>query len=208
MAEILLLSGPDHQALGQGSPAMPFSILTAAPAILFTRGARWTEQEENAHMRILSALLLVANTASVTAPDVLVIKGDIEHELHLTAAAVHELPHVETAATDGHSGQTITFRGVWLSDLLARAGVPLGEKLRGMALATYVVAEASDGYRVVFSLAEVDPRTSGSDVLIADAADGKPLDEKTGPLRLVVPRDKRPARWVRQLTTLRIVKLP
>jgi hypothetical protein len=34
--------------------------------------------------------------------------------------------------------------------------VPQGEALRGPAMTTYVLAEAADGYRVVFSLAELD----------------------------------------------------
>ncbi len=164
---------------------------------------------ENVRMRVLAAsLLLLLNAVFLHAADALVVKGDVEHELHLTAAAIRNLPHAEVTATDGHSGQKIAFRGVWLSELLTRAGVPLGEKLRGKELAAYILAEASDGYRVVLALAEGDPKTSGSDVLIADAADGKPLDEKSGPLRLVLPHEKRPARWVRQLIALRVVKLP
>jgi hypothetical protein len=34
--------------------------------------------------------------------------------------------------------------------------------------------------------------------------DGKPLSETEGPLRIVVPHDKRQARWVRQVTSLTI----
>jgi hypothetical protein len=37
-------------------------------------------------------------------------------------------------------------------------------------------------------------------VLIVDKRDGKPLDAKEGPLRLVVPDEKMHARWVRQVT--------
>jgi hypothetical protein len=45
----------------------------------------------------------------------------------------------------------------------------------------YVVAEAADGYRVVFSLAELDPGIRDSDVIVADTLDGTPLDAKHGP---------------------------
>lgn len=47
--------------------------------------------------------------------------------------------------------QRLTFDddGVRLSDLLVKAGAPLGEKLRGRGLATYVVAHPSDEYAVV-----------------------------------------------------------
>jgi hypothetical protein len=58
---------------------------------------------------------------------------------------------------------------------------------------TYVIAEAEDGYRVVFSLAELDSGILESEVLVADTMDGAPLAGKLGPLRLVAPHEKRPA---------------
>jgi len=157
-------------------------------------------------MRIVgAALLLLLNTAVLAAADDLQVMGDVQHELHLTTAELRDLPHVEKSVRDPHSKKVIKVRGVWMTELLARAGVPLGEKLRGKALVTYLIAEASDGYRVLFSLGEIDPAISGGGVLLTDGENGKPLDEKTGPLRLVVPSDKRAARWVRQVKTLRVV---
>jgi hypothetical protein len=64
---------------------------------------------------------------------------------------------------------------VLLEEILNRAGVPQGEQLRGRAMATYVIAEAEDGYRVVFSLAELDSGTLESEVIVADTMDGAPL---------------------------------
>jgi DMSO/TMAO reductase YedYZ molybdopterin-dependent catalytic subunit len=160
-------------------------------------------------MRLRTAVLIATLSlpSAVLAADALAVSGDVPHPLHLTADAIREMPHVTVTAKDGHSGKETQFRGVPLAAVLERAGVASGEHLRGKELAAYVMAGAADGYRVVFSIAECDPKLSGTDVLIADAADGKPLDDKTGPLRLVVPRDHRPARWVRQLTTLRVVKI-
>ena len=40
-------------------------------------------------------------------------------------------------------------------------------------MAIYVLAEAKDGYRVVFALAELDPAFTDSKVLVAYAANGK-----------------------------------
>src|SRR5262245_38394597 len=51
-------------------------------------------------------------------------------------------------------GQTVTYEGVLVAELLKRAGAPLGGQLRGDNVASYVVASASDGYRALFSLAE------------------------------------------------------
>jgi hypothetical protein len=68
------------------------------------------------------------------------------------------------------------------------------------------VAEASDGYRVVFALAELDPDFGNAQVLVAENVDGHPLSANDGPLRLVVPGDKRQARWIRLLTTLTVAR--
>jgi DMSO/TMAO reductase YedYZ molybdopterin-dependent catalytic subunit len=75
-------------------------------------------------------------------------------------------------------------------------------------MATYVLAEGSDGYRVTFSLAELDSDFEESEVIVADTVNGAPLGGKLGPLRLVVPHDKRPARWVRMLQSIKVVSVP
>ena len=100
---------------------------------------------------------------------------------------------------------TGTFAGVPISDLLALVGAPRGDSLRGPALATYVQVEAADGYRVVFALAELDPGFTDRVVLLADRKDGAPLTARDGPFQLVVPGEKRPARWVRQVRRIRVV---
>lgn len=73
-------------------------------------------------------------------------------------------------------------------------------------MTSYVVAEASDGYRVVFSLAELDSAFLDSDVIVADTLNGTPLGPNQGPFKIIAPHDKRPARWVRMLKSLTVVK--
>lgn len=75
-------------------------------------------------------------------------------------------------------------------------------------MTSYVVAEAEDGYRVVFALAELDSGFLDSQVLVADTMDGVPLGPKLGPFRLVAPHERRPARWVRMLKTITVVTPP
>lgn len=75
-------------------------------------------------------------------------------------------------------------------------------------MASYVVAEAGDGYRVVFSLAELDSDFVDSEVIVADTLDGAPLGTKQGPFKIVAPHEKRPARWIRMLKSLTVVKVP
>jgi len=78
------------------------------------------------------------------------------------------------------------------------------ETIRGKLMTAYVIAEAEDGYKVVFALAELDSGITNSEILVADTVDGAPIDPKRGPFRLVAPHDKRPARWVRMLKSITV----
>ncbi|MGH7601966.1 MAG: molybdopterin-dependent oxidoreductase, partial [bacterium] len=95
-----------------------------------------------------------------------------------------------------------TFEGVPLVEILQLAGIKFGEKLRGQALATYLLVEASDGYKAVFALPELDSAFTDQVVLLADRRNNKPLAETEGPLRIIVPHEKRHGRWVRQVISL------
>jgi hypothetical protein len=80
--------------------------------------------------------------------------------------------------------------------------------MRGKRLASYLLVEAADGYRVVIALPELDPAFTGKQIVLAFLKDGRPLDDKEGPYRIVIPDEKRMARWVRQVTRLKIVDVP
>lgn len=75
------------------------------------------------------------------------------------------MPSVEATVSD--HGKPATFQGVELYGLLESVGAPAGEQLRGKELARYVVVDARDGYRVVFSIAELSPSFSEQKVLLA-----------------------------------------
>ena len=119
-----------------------------------------------------------------------------------------QMPRKAVTVHNPHTNADEKYEGVELSDLLTRYGAPLGKQLRGPALADYVVATGSDGYKAVFSLAEVDPSFHPGTVLVADTMDGKPLDAHTGPFRLVATEDQRPARGVRNLVSLEVKSAP
>ena len=116
-----------------------------------------------------------------------------------------QLRHISVSATNAHEKKTATYNGVPLRDLLKEAGLPSGQALRGKEMSTSIVATASDGYQVVFSIGELDETIGNVQVLVADSEDGKPLAQGAGPLRLVVPSDKGPARWVRMVKSIRVV---
>jgi hypothetical protein len=118
--------------------------------------------------------------------------------------ALKLLPHKTVTVHDPHENADETYSGVLLIDLLKQVGAPVGKDVRGKSLAEYVVATGSDGYKAVLALAEIEPDFHPGDVLVADTMNGKPLDARTGPFRLVVSDDKRPARSVRNLVSLEL----
>jgi len=117
------------------------------------------------------------------------------------------MPHITVTVHNSHSNSEETYSGVRLADLLAKAGTPLGNNLRGKALAQYIVARGSDGYQTVLAIAEIDTAFHSGEVLVADTMDGKQLDAHSGPLKLVVSEDKHPARSVRNLVEIELKAL-
>lgn len=136
------------------------------------------------------------------------VDGDVETPLSLSLSDLGGFPRKTLKVMNEHTGKEETYQGVSLAEILKRAGVPEGAALRGAALATYVRAKGADGYSVLFSLAELDAGIQDSDVLVADTMDGGPIPHKLGPLRLIAPHEKRPARWVRMLRSITVVKAP
>ena len=120
------------------------------------------------------------------------------------AATLKSMAHVKVRIHNPHTNTDETYSGVPLIDLLSSLGAPHGKDLHGKALSEYIVATGSDGYKAVLVLAEIDPEFHPGQILIADAMDGKPLDTKTGPFRLVVTEDKRPARSVHNLVSIEV----
>jgi hypothetical protein len=120
----------------------------------------------------------------------------------LSRADLEALPRVKV--TTGDAGSSTTFEGATLQSVLEKAGVAFGE-MRGKRLASCLIVEAADWYRVVIALPELDPAFTSKQVVLAFLRDGKPLPDKEGPYRIVIPDEKRMARWVRQVTTLKIV---
>lgn len=161
-------------------------------------------------MRCFSKVLVViaflaaparAQQASLT------IAGAVEHPLDLQMSDIEKLPHTKLDVKD-HDGNPVSYEGVALAELLKAAGAPLGEKLRGPSMASYVIAHAKDGYRVVFALPELDAGFTDLRVIVAYSMNGRPLTEGQGPLKIVAPQDRRPARWIRMLDRIEVVKIP
>jgi hypothetical protein len=153
----------------------------------------------------VSGLLAVIFLAAQEPQGSIQVTGAVKQSLTLMPDDLAKMPRA-TVRTKSNGIETV-YEGVWLHEVLKRAGVPQGSELRGKALATYVLAEAQDGYQVVFSLAELDPSFVDNEILLADTANGKPLFGAQGRFRLIASKDKPGARSVRMLTKLEVVQL-
>ncbi|HUA36707.1 MAG TPA: molybdopterin-dependent oxidoreductase [Candidatus Binataceae bacterium] len=166
-------------------------------------GLKWQRVIRAAMLMIVAAVLLATRCADAqTSPAVaLQIDGAVPNRLELGAGELAALPRHSVSVTD-EAGASATYDGVSVIELLRRAGAPLGKELKGAKLTLCVIARGFDGYRVAFALADLDPGIGDLDVIVADRRNGKSLDSREGPLRLVVPSDKRHARWVRGVISL------
>jgi len=154
----------------------------------------------------LGALTSQTTARAVMAPPTLVVRGLDGKERQITASDLARLTRRDTTVSAHEvSGR---YSGVALTDVLALVNAPLGDSLRSRALATFVTVEATDGYRVLFSIAELDSKFTDRVVILADSKDGQPLPAAEGPYRLIVPGEKRPARWARQVTRISLGRAP
>jgi hypothetical protein len=156
-------------------------------------------------MRPLALAALICAAALPARAQTLTVTG-IDGQAHVLAAAqLAAFPQVE-ASLKAKDGTTRVYRGPSLTSLLQAVGAPSGEALRGPDMADVVIVSAADGYRVAFGLAETDPSIRQAPIIMAVTEGGQPLDAKEGPLRLVVAGDERPARSVRMVTAVALIR--
>lgn len=107
--------------------------------------------------RTLAILALLPFLAPIPADEtMLTITGEVAKPIKLSAEAIAKMPRYKVKATD-HGGVEAEFEGVPLVEILKEAGVKFGQELRGPALATYLVVEATDGYKAVFCASRARP---------------------------------------------------
>jgi len=158
----------------------------------------------------ITCLVMTATAQKVppAASDVLLtVGGKVDHPLSLTRADLDKFTRQAVKAKSSN-GKEHKYEGVAVGDILQKAGVEFGEALHQDAAATYLLAEATDGYQVVFALPEFDSPSIDRLILIADRQDGNPIAAASGPLQLIAPGDKGHGRWVRQIKSLTLVRAP
>lgn len=138
-----------------------------------------------------------------TAEAIVKVTGEVTMPLELKLADLQQFMQTEVKRKD-KDGNDHIYTGVTLADILQKAGATIGKELTKENLAKYVLVEASDGYQVVFGLAELDKGFTDRLIILATQIDGKPLDSRDGPFRVIVQDEKKPARCIRQVTSIKI----
>ncbi|MBB5055359.1 hypothetical protein HDF16_000028 [Granulicella aggregans] len=124
-----------------------------------------------------------------------------DKSITISPAEFATLPHETVAVTNGHTKAAETYTGVTIATLLDKLGLPFTKTNEHTLLKTILVAEGTDGYKVILSTYETLATIRGKKAIVADTLDGTHLD-KDGAFKLVIPGDSRPQRWVQNLKSL------
>lgn len=159
----------------------------------------------------LLAVSLVAGIAARPAgaqagSAVLTLIGETGTAKTLTMTELAALPQNDVMVREPDSS-TAVFRGPTVRALMTLVGAPTGHALRGPSMLLAVLAEAADGYRVAYMLADLDEQFGARLAIVALSQDGRPLPDRDGPLRIVVAGEPHHARWIRQVLRLRLVRV-
>ena len=121
-------------------------------------------------------------------------------------AKLGEMVKVEIKLNE--DGQVVSYSGVPLASLLETQAKNAGSMAGLRALSDSVLlVRGTDGYQAAVSAAAVAMDPKGERFLLALTRNGKPLEKGEGPVRLIVPADPRHVRWVKDVATVRLVRL-
>lgn len=173
---------------------LPFMPPNAVSVETARRLAAWILEVDS---EVVDAGRFVSERVSIESPVSAVLELDVDALRRLPA---HELQLAM------RSGAQSSFRGVRLRDVLNAAGLEGYSHFDRRRSA--IVATATDGWRTVFSWAEVFDSPAGEDILVYLEKDGAALGGNDGRIALVAGSDPRPEsrhlKWLRKVEVRRI----
>ena len=183
---------------------VPFRLRDAILPVALLLGASAHAQETPAAKpEAMAPMHNMGEKVHVPSTTLTIIFGD--KTLILRPKDLADYPHQNATAINGHTKASETYSGVPISAILTKLNMPFEKANEHTLLKTYVMAEGTDGYKVLISVYETLASIRQSDAIIADAiiTDGEfgPL-KNDGAFKLVIPGDARPQRWVQNLKSL------
>ncbi|GAB3933520.1 molybdopterin-dependent oxidoreductase [Mucilaginibacter myungsuensis] len=154
-------------------------------------------------MKQLLTTIIICFIAITALAQSIKISGEVAAPTELKLADMAQYPQTEVSRKD-RDGKDHKYTGVLLSTILQKAGATLGKDLKGENLTKYITVEASDGYQVLFALAELDKDFTDRQIILATKIDGQPLALADGPFRIIVEGEKKPARCIKQVTAIKV----
>lgn len=151
-------------------------------------------------LSLLFAFTFAARAQNIT------ISGDDISTVTFTKAMFAQLKPVVIMAK-AHDEKVHRYTGVALADVLKKAGVELGDSVKKTTITSYIVVTAADNYKAIYTLPEIDPAFANRTVILANRVDKQPLPEDYAPYQIIVPGEKKHARWVHQVTGIQLVKV-
>lgn len=131
------------------------------------------------------------------------VRGDVSKRGVWTLEQIKKLAPIQTVKTT-LKGQPFVGRGIPLRVLIEAAQPALDLKSKHCEARFVVLARGSDGYLASFAWPELMGEVGNKSAFIIWEANGQPLDAKSGPLRLMVPGEKKPMRWVYNLVSVAV----
>jgi hypothetical protein len=123
-----------------------------------------------------------------------------------SVADLNAMPQKTIKVHNEHTKADETYTGPALGDVLAKAGFTLSQTTHHEMLRSYVQAEGTDKYWVIYSLTEVEPSEHDGDVIVATGMNGAGLGAD-GAFKLISSEDKKPQRWVRNLMAITVAQV-
>ena len=157
----------------------------------------------------LAGLLAGAHALAAGPSTTVVVSGAVDHPTTYTAATLDALPQVTQTDTfaSGTTPQTHTYTGPTIWNAISATGVQTAPGVKNDILDRYVLATGTDGYRVVYSMGELDPAFGNRADLVATQ---ETIGGKTAPLtgdgfaRSTAPGDVKGGRYVSNLASLTV----
>lgn len=153
-----------------------------------------------------AAIMMLAGAVCATAEEAhgIEITGDAVTTGTMTPDELSQLPAVEQEVRyrTSKGEESGRYNGPLLWSVLEARGIADLPGHNAQLKHSFIV-EGRDGYRIVFSVGEIDPDFGNAPIQLATERDGKAMVPGEG-YRLVVPGDKRGARHVRDVVKIEV----